>query len=136
MRSFLALLLLASANGFLQPITPTRALVKPLSIRMDPNEVRLEFSHTKRSLLCFYRYISLTPHFPFHPSLQPPKTPEEPPPPAPKPRYPVPVPSVTGASGDQLDVVSRLLKDRILMLGTDVNDEVRRPSSSCTERTL
>lgn len=33
------------------------------------------------------------------------------------------MPTVDGESG-QLDVVSRLLKDRILLLGTDVNDEV------------
>jgi ATP-dependent Clp endopeptidase proteolytic subunit ClpP len=31
---------------------------------------------------------------------------------------------VEGATGGQLDVVSRLLKDRILLLGTEVNDEV------------
>lgn len=35
-----------------------------------------------------------------------------------------PMPTVDGANGKQLDVVSRLLKDRILLLGTDVNDEV------------
>lgn len=39
------------------------------------------------------------------------------------PRPPV-LPTVDGESGKQLDVVSRLLKDRILLLGTDVNDEV------------
>jgi ATP-dependent Clp protease, protease subunit len=33
------------------------------------------------------------------------------------------LPTVDGKSG-QLDVVSRLLKDRILLLGTDVNDEM------------
>jgi ATP-dependent Clp protease, protease subunit len=31
---------------------------------------------------------------------------------------------VDGEKGKQLDVMSRLLKDRILLLGTDVNDEV------------
>jgi ATP-dependent Clp endopeptidase proteolytic subunit ClpP len=41
-----------------------------------------------------------------------------------KPPKPTPnVPTVEGGSG-QLDVISRLLKDRILLLGTDVNDEV------------
>lgn len=41
-----------------------------------------------------------------------------------KPPKPSPMlPTVDGASG-QLDVVSRLLKDRILLLGTDVNDDV------------
>mmetsp|Transcript_8789 Transcript_8789/g.10158 ORF Transcript_8789/g.10158 Transcript_8789/m.10158 type:complete len:263 (-) Transcript_8789:162-950(-) len=39
-------------------------------------------------------------------------------------RSPPPLPTVEGASGSQIDVVSRLLKDRILVLGTDVNDEV------------
>ena len=41
----------------------------------------------------------------------------------PRPPRPPPLPTVDGQSG-QLDVVSRLLKDRILLLGTDVNDEV------------
>jgi hypothetical protein len=51
--------------------------------------------------------------------------PEEPEPskPAPKAPRPPPLPTVDGESG-QLDVVSRLLKDRILLLGTDVNDEM------------
>merc|ERR1740139_1685291 len=50
--------------------------------------------------------------------------PEEPEkqPPAPT-RNPPPLPTVEGMGG-QLDVISRLLKDRILLLGTDVNDEV------------
>jgi len=42
---------------------------------------------------------------------------------APQPRRRPPLPTVDGESG-QLDVVSRLLKDRILLLGTDVNDEM------------
>ena len=50
-------------------------------------------------------------------------SPEEPPKPAPKPPRPPPLPTVDSKNG-QLDVVSRLLKDRILLLGTDVNDEV------------
>jgi len=41
----------------------------------------------------------------------------------PPPRRQPPLPTVAGESG-QLDVVSRLLKDRILLLGTDVNDEM------------
>jgi len=50
--------------------------------------------------------------------------PEEPDKPAQKPpRNPPPLPTVEGMSG-QVDVISRLLKDRILLLGTDVNDEV------------
>jgi hypothetical protein len=49
--------------------------------------------------------------------------PEEPKPSTPPPRRRPPLPTVDGKSG-QLDVVSRLLKDRILLLGTGVNDEV------------
>ena len=50
--------------------------------------------------------------------------PDEAPKPAPPPpRKRPPLPTVDGESG-QLDVVSRLLKDRILLLGTDVNDEM------------
>merc|ERR1719491_679961 len=41
----------------------------------------------------------------------------------PAPRRPPPLPTVDGKSV-QVDVVSRLLKDRILLLGTDVNDEM------------
>jgi len=40
-----------------------------------------------------------------------------------RPKTPPPLPTVEGGSG-QIDVISRLLKDRILLLGTDVNDEV------------
>eukprot|EP00569_Conticribra_weissflogii_P006542 CAMPEP_0171333898 /NCGR_PEP_ID=MMETSP0878-20121228/4301_1 /TAXON_ID=67004 /ORGANISM="Thalassiosira weissflogii, Strain CCMP1336" /LENGTH=260 /DNA_ID=CAMNT_0011834905 /DNA_START=36 /DNA_END=821 /DNA_ORIENTATION=- len=49
--------------------------------------------------------------------------PDAPPAPAPEPKRVPPLPTVDGGSG-QLDVISRLLKDRILLLGTDVNDEV------------
>uniref|UniRef100_A0A7S1YGN0 ATP-dependent Clp protease proteolytic subunit n=1 Tax=Grammatophora oceanica TaxID=210454 RepID=A0A7S1YGN0_9STRA len=58
-----------------------------------------------------------------------PDDPTQPPPEEPKPapqtppRNPPPLPTVTGESG-QVDVISRLLKDRILLLGTDVNDEM------------
>lgn len=48
---------------------------------------------------------------------------EEPAKAPPRPRNPPPLPTVEGQSG-QLDVISRLLKDRILLLGTDVNDEM------------
>lgn len=34
------------------------------------------------------------------------------------------MPTVTGSNGEQIDVLSRLLKDRILLLGSEVNDEV------------
>jgi len=47
----------------------------------------------------------------------PPAEPAKPPKPSPL------LPTVQGESG-QLDVISRLLKDRILLLGTYVNDEV------------
>lgn len=54
-----------------------------------------------------------------------PQQPEEPnKPPPPRPRTPPPLPTVDGASGKQIDVISKLLKDRILLLGTDVNDEM------------
>mmetsp|Transcript_782 Transcript_782/g.1433 ORF Transcript_782/g.1433 Transcript_782/m.1433 type:complete len:282 (+) Transcript_782:21-866(+) len=55
----------------------------------------------------------------------PEEDPNAPPAEQPKPPKPSPLlPTVEGASGGQLDVISRLLKDRILLLGTDVNDEV------------
>jgi len=41
-----------------------------------------------------------------------------------RPRTPPPLPTVQGEGSSQIDVISRLLKDRILLLGTDVNDEV------------
>jgi len=52
-----------------------------------------------------------------------PDEPAEEPKKPPAPRRQPPLPTVDGESG-QLDVVSRLLKDRILLLGTDVNDEM------------
>lgn len=55
---------------------------------------------------------------PGEPSPEP--QPDQPPPPR---RIPVPMPTV-GEGRDQMDVLSRLLKDRILLLGQDVNDEV------------
>ena len=55
------------------------------------------------------------------PGPQPPAP--EPEKPRPEPR-PVIMPTVTGSNGEQIDVVSRLLKDRILLLGSEVNDEV------------
>lgn len=42
----------------------------------------------------------------------------------PKPPPPVILPTVRGKPGEQIDVLSRLLKDRILLLGSEVNDEV------------
>ena len=50
----------------------------------------------------------------------------EPPPPDMPPRReptPIPIPSV-GLGKDQMDVVSRLMSDRVLLLGSEVNDEV------------
>jgi len=58
--------------------------------------------------------------FPFMMPDEPAEEPANKPPP---PRRQPPLPTVDGESG-QLDVVSRLLKDRILLLGTDVNDEI------------
>ncbi|CAB9503854.1 protease proteolytic subunit [Seminavis robusta] len=58
------------------------------------------------------------------PFMMPEENPDEPDKPTPRqPPRPPPLPTVDGKSG-QLDVVSRLLKDRILLLGTEVNDEV------------
>lgn len=51
---------------------------------------------------------------------QPDTQPDQPPPPR---RTPVPMPTV-GEGREQMDVMSRLLKDRILLLGQEVNDEV------------
>lgn len=55
----------------------------------------------------------------------PPGTPEPSPnePPKRESTPPAPIPTV-GVGNDQYDVISRLLKDRILLLGTEVNDEV------------
>lgn len=50
---------------------------------------------------------------------QPDTQPDQPPPPR---RTPVPMPTV-GEGREQMDVMSRLLKDRILLLGQEVNDE-------------
>ena len=57
------------------------------------------------------------------PFMMPDEPAEEPAKKPPPPRRQPPLPTVDGESG-QLDVVSRLLKDRILLLGTDVNDEM------------
>lgn len=57
--------------------------------------------------------------------MAPPNQPQEPNPSAPPKREtaPPPLPTV-GLGKDQYDVISRLMKDRILMLGSEVNDEV------------
>ncbi|KAG5176723.1 Clp protease proteolytic subunit /Translocation-enhancing protein tepa [Tribonema minus] len=52
-----------------------------------------------------------------------PEQPDKPDQPTPPRRTPVNMPTV-GEGKDQMDVVSRLLKDRILLLGSEVNDEV------------
>jgi len=54
-----------------------------------------------------------------------PDEPQEPPKPDTPKRHrtPPPLPTVDGSGKGQIDVISRLLKDRILLLGTDVNDE-------------
>ena len=59
------------------------------------------------------------------PRLAPLQSEPGPQPPAPEPEKPRPeprpviMPTVTGANGEQIDVVSRLLKDRILLLGSE-----------------
>lgn len=57
---------------------------------------------------------------PGEPQPEPQPDPSQPPQPR---RTPVPMPTV-GEGREQMDVMSRLLKDRILLLGQDVNDEV------------
>ena len=62
----------------------------------------------------------------YSPRMAPPNQPEpQPNQPAPPKRdtTPPPLPTV-GLGKDQYDVISRLMKDRILMLGSEVNDEV------------
>lgn len=68
--------------------------------------------HTRHSVLFS------EPPGPQTPPPSPPPEPTKPPPP------PVIMPTVTGSDGKQIDVLSRLLKDRILLLGQEVNDEV------------
>jgi len=58
----------------------------------------------------------MMPEEPQPPAPQPQETPKKPPP-------VIPLPTV-GDGKDQMDVISRLLKNRILMLGSEVNDEV------------
>ena len=59
------------------------------------------------------------------PRLAPLQSEPGPQPPAPEPEKPRPeprpviMPTVTGSNGEQIDVVSRLLKDRILLLGSE-----------------
>jgi len=57
------------------------------------------------------------------PPNQPPNQPNEPNQPPKRETTPMPVPTV-GLGKDQYDVISRLLKDRILLLGSEVNDDV------------
>ena len=47
----------------------------------------------------------------------------------------IPLPTV-GDGKDQMDVISRLLKNRILMLGSEVNDEVGNVLVGCTISSL
>lgn len=58
-----------------------------------------------------------------HMMPQPPPATPEPQQPPKRETSPLPLPTV-GLGKDQTDVFSRLLKDRILMLGTEVNDDV------------
>ena len=58
------------------------------------------------------------------PIPNPPPNPDAPPSQPPKRETtPIPLPTV-GLGKDQLDVVSRLMKDRVLLLGSEVNDDV------------
>lgn len=76
------------------------------------------FIFAKGSLFCGPNFAAPSPA----PSpLQAPPAPAPAPAPA---RVPPPLPTVDGSTGAQLDVISRLLKDRILLLGQGVDDEV------------
>ncbi len=57
------------------------------------------------------------------PPNQPPSVPDQAPMAPPKRDAPISVPTV-GGPGGQVDVLSRLVKDRIVILGSEVNDEV------------
>jgi ATP-dependent Clp protease, protease subunit len=78
------------------------------------------FQMTKSGILLPSRLSAYSYHSIMMPDEPNPDEPKRNPP---APRRQPPLPTVDGQSG-QLDVVSRLLKDRILLLGTDVNDEV------------
>jgi len=68
---------------------------------------------TTSSAMSVYRYPTNMPE-----ESPQPDTPQK------KPRNPPPLPTVDGSGKSQVDVISRLLKDRILLLGTDVSDEI------------
>ena len=70
----------------------------------------------------FHRLTSRS-HLGMAPPNQPPQTPHEEPQAPPKRDAPISVPTVGGPDG-QMDVLSRLVKDRIVILGSEVNDEV------------
>jgi len=78
---------------------------------------QMSMASNKFSSIGAYEPFKMMPDEPQQPPSPQPNEPRRPP------RSPPPLPTVDGASG-QLDVISRLLKDRILLLGTDVNDEV------------
>jgi len=58
-----------------------------------------------------------------HLAMSSPEQPDQPGQPPKREPAPLPLPTV-GLGNNQFDVISRLLKDRILLLGTEVNDEV------------
>lgn len=79
----------------------------------------LAFSGLGRSCtqsLCSTKLHMAPPNDPQTPNQEPNQPPKRDP-------NPMPLPTV-GLGKDQYDIVSRLLKDRILILGTEVNDEV------------
>jgi hypothetical protein len=92
-----------------------------------PLVVTVFASSTEAFSLVSSRHVYGTRTWASNPWMMPeePQPAEPQPAPTPKraPRPPV-LPTVDGEKGKQLDVMSRLLKDRILLLGTDVNDEV------------
>ena len=110
------MMILLLTNTIRLPTTTTVAAFQPTSMSTAPITTR---STTTTTPLYYFNNRMM-------PRNDDPEKPSSPPndKPAPKPRRQPPLPTVDGQNGGQLDVVSRLLKDRILLLGTEVNDEV------------
>ncbi len=109
--SLLLLLLTSTATAFMCP--SSASLINGRRLQAQAAQQQASPSSSQRALL-----LALSAVIRSDDEEQPDKPPSKPPKPSPL------LPTVEGASGGQLDVISRLLKDRILLLGTDVNDEV------------
>jgi ATP-dependent Clp protease, protease subunit len=80
-------------------------------------------SQARRPAAATAASMSIYPNNMYQPNMMPDPQPEKPEGPTPPRRTPVNMPTV-GEGKDQMDVVSRLFKDRILLLGSEVTDEV------------